>query len=68
MIEISLHDDSHSFSHVETPSTEHNLQTSNNSPIASTIREKQELTTNMVNDFSFIRVTSLEDDLQVTIP
>ena len=64
-IEIPIHDDSYSVSHVETPSTEYNLQTPNNSPIASTIPETQELITNMVNDFSFTEVTSPEDELQV---
>ena len=38
-IEIPIHDDSYFVSLVETPSTEYNLQTSNNSPIASTIPE-----------------------------
>ena len=42
-----------------------NLQTPNNSPVASTIPETQELITNMVNDFSFTEVTSLGDKLQV---
>ena len=64
-IEIPMHDDSYSVSHIETPSTEYNLQTPNNSPIASTIPETQELITNMVNDFSFTEVTSPEDELQV---
>ena len=64
-IEIPIHEDSYSVSHVETPSTEYNLQTPNNSPIASTIPETQELITNMVNDFSFTEVTSPEDELQV---
>ena len=64
-IDIPIHDDSYSVSHVETPSTEYNLQTPNNSPIASTIPETQELITNMVNDFSFTEVTSPEDELQV---
>ena len=54
-IEIPIHDDSYSIS----------LQTPNNSPIASTIPETQELITNMVNDFSFTEVTSPEDELQV---
>ena len=62
-IEILTNDDSYSVSHVETPSTEYNLQTPNNSPIASTIPETQELITNMVNDFSFTEVTSPEDEL-----
>ena len=39
-IEIPIHDDSYSVSHVEIPSTEYNLQTPNNSPIASAIPEK----------------------------
>ena len=52
-IEIPIHDDSYSIS----------LQTPNNSPIASTIPETQELITNMVNDFSFTEVTSPEDEL-----
>ena len=47
------------------PSTEHNLQTPNNSPVTSTIPETQELITNMVNDFSFTEATSLEEELQV---
>ena len=64
-MEIPIHDDSYSISDVETPSTEYNLQTPNNSPIASTIPETQELITNMVNDFSFTEVTSPEDELQV---
>ena len=51
--------------HVETPSTEYNLQTPNNSPIVSTIPETQELITNMVNDFSFTETTSPEEELQV---
>ena len=42
MIEIPIHDDSNSVSHVETTSTEYNLQISNNSPIASTIAETQD--------------------------
>ena len=62
-IDIPIHDDSYSVSHVETPLTEYNLQTPNNSPIASTIPETQELITNMVNDFSFTEVTSPEDEL-----
>ena len=64
-IKIQIHEDSYSVSHVETPSTEYNLQTPNNSPIASTIPETQELVTNMVNDFSFTEVTWPEDELQV---
>ena len=64
-IEIPIHDDSYSVSHVETPSTEYNLQTPNNSPIASTIPETQELITNMVNDVSFTEATSPEEELQV---
>ena len=56
-IEILTNDDSYSVSHVETPSTEYNLQTPNNSPIASTIPETQELMTNMVNDISFTEAT-----------
>ena len=48
-----IHDDSYSVSQVETPSTEYNLKTPNNNPIASTIPEIQELITNMVNYFSF---------------
>ena len=63
-IEIPIHDDSYSVSHVETPSTEYNLQTPNNSPIASTIPETQELITNMVNDVSFTEATSPEEELQ----
>ena len=51
-IEIPIHDDPYSGSHLETPSTEYNLQTAN-SPITSTIPETQELITNMVNYFSF---------------
>ena len=62
-IDIPIHNDSYSVSHVETPLTEYNLQTPNNSPIASTIPETQELITNMVNDFSFTEVTSPEDEL-----
>ena len=61
-IEIRIHDDSYSVSHVETPSAEYNLQTPNSSPIASTIPGTQELITNMVNDFSFTEVTSPEDE------
>ena len=64
-IEIPIHDDSYSVSRVETPSTEYNLQTPNNSPIVSTIPETQELITNMVNDFSFTETTSPEEELQV---
>ena len=56
-IKIQIHEDSYSVSHVETPSTEYNLQTPNNSPIASPMPETQELVTNMVNDFSFTEVT-----------
>ena len=63
--EISIHDDSYSASHVETPSTEYNLQTPIYSPIASMIPETQELITNMVNDFSFTEATSPEEELQV---
>ena len=63
-IEIFLiHDDSYSVSQVETPSTEYNLKTPNNNPIASTIPEIQELITNIVNYFSFTEVTSPEDEL-----
>ena len=51
--------------HVETPSTEYNLQTPNNSLIVSTIPETEELITNMVNDFSFTETTSPEEELQV---
>ena len=64
-IEIPIHDDSYSVSHVDTPSTEYNLQTPNNSPIASTIPETQELITNMVNDISFTEAASPEEELQV---
>ena len=64
-IEIPIHDDTYSVSHVETPSIEYNLQTPNNSPIASTIPEAQELITNMVNDISFTEATSPEEELQV---
>ena len=39
-IEIPIHGDSHSVLHVETPSTEYNLQTPDNSLIVSTIPEK----------------------------
>ena len=43
-IEIPIHDDdSYSASHVETSSTEYNLQTPNNGPIASTIPETKEI-------------------------
>ena len=44
-IEIRIHDDddSYSVSHADTASTEYNLQTPNNSPIAFTIPETQEL-------------------------
>ena len=59
-----IHDDSYSVSQVETPSTEYNLKTPNNNPIASTIPEIQELITNIVNYFSFTEVTSPEDELQ----
>ena len=51
--------------HVETPSTEYNLQSPDNSPIASTIPETQEVKFIMVSDFSFAEVTSPEDELQV---
>ena len=64
-IEIPIHEDSYSVSHVETSSTEYNLQTPNDSPIASTIPETQELITNMVNDFSFTEATSPEEELQI---
>ena len=63
-IEIPIHDESYSVSHVDTPSTEYNLQTPNNSLIASTRPETQELITNMVNHFSFTEVTSPEDQSQ----
>ena len=53
-IEIPIHDDSYSIS----------LQTPNNSPIASTIPETQELISNMVNDVSFTEATSPEEELQ----
>ena len=56
-----LDDDSYSVSHVETPSREYNLQTLNNSPIASTILETQELISNIVNDISFTEATSPEE-------
>ena len=62
---IPIHDDSYSISHVETSSTEYNLQTPNNSPIISPIPETQELITNLANDFSFTEVTSPEDELEV---
>ena len=65
MIEIPIHDDSNSVSHVETTSTEYNLQISNNSTIASTIAETQELIPNIVNYFSFTEVTLPEDKLKV---
>ena len=58
-IEILIHDDSYSVSHVETLST----QTPNNSPIASTTLET--LITNVVNDFLFTEVKWPEDELQV---
>ena len=64
-IEIPMHGDSYSVWHVETPSTEYNLQTANDSPIASTVPETQALITNMVNDFSFTKAASLEEELQV---
>ena len=64
-IEIPLHNNCYSTLHVETPSTEYNLQIPNNSPIISTIPETQKLITNIVNDFSFTEVTSPEDELQV---
>ena len=60
-----MHDDSYSSLHVEIPSIEHNLQTPNNSPIASTIPETQEVITNMVNEISFTEATSQEEELQV---
>ena len=63
-IEVPIYDDSYSVLHFETPSTEYNLQTPNNSPIASTIPETQELITNMVNDVSFTEATSPEEELQ----
>ena len=59
-IEILIYDDSYSVSHVETPSPEYSLQTPNCSPIASTIPETQEIINNMVNDFSFTEVPSLD--------
>ena len=64
-IEIPIHDDSYSVLHAETPSTEYNLQTPNNSTIACTIPEIPELITNIVNDFSFTKVTSPEGELQI---
>ena len=64
-MEIPTNDNSYSVSHVETPSTEYNLQTPNNSPIASMIPETQELMTNMVNDFSFTEATLPAEKLQV---
>ena len=63
--EIPIHDDSYSVSHVETPSTEYNPEALNNSPIACTIPETQELITNMVDDISFTEATSPEEELQV---
>ena len=62
-IKIPIHDDSYSVSHAETPSTVYDLQTPSNSPIVSTIPETQELITNVVNDFSFTKVTSPEESL-----
>ena len=62
-IEIPVHDGSYSVLHVETTSTEYNLQTPNRGPIVSTIPETQELIANMVNDFSFTEATSPEDEL-----
>ena len=41
--ETPIHDDSYSASPVETSSTEYNLQTPNNGPIASTIPETKEI-------------------------
>ena len=51
-IEIPIHDDSYSVSHVETSSTEYNLQTPNNR-----IHDTRNTRTNMVNDFSFTEAT-----------
>ena len=52
--------------HVETPpSTEYNLKTPNNSPIASTIAETQGLMTNMVNDFFITETTSPAEKFSV---
>ena len=64
-IEIPIYDDSYSISHVETPSAEYNLQTPNNSLIASAIPETHKLKTNMINGFSFTKVTLPEDELLV---
>ena len=64
LIEIPINDDSYSVSHVVIPSREYNIQTPNNNPIASTIPETQELITHMVNDFSFTKVTSPEEELE----
>ena len=49
-IEIPIHDESSSVSHLETPSTE---------------PETQEVITNMVNDVSLTEATSPEEELQV---
>ena len=59
-IEIPIHDDSYSVSHVETSSTEYNLQTPNNR-----IHDTRNTRTNMVNDFSFTEATWPEEELQV---
>ena len=56
--EIAIYDESHSVPHVETPSSAYSLQTTNNSPITSTISETQKLINNIVNEFLFIEVRS----------
>ena len=49
-VETLMHDHSHSVSHAETPSPEYSLQTPNNSPLASTKPETQQI----INDLIFI--------------
>ena len=63
-IAIPINEDSYSDSHFETPSTEYNLKTANNSSVAFTMPEIQELITNVVNDLLFSEITSPEDELQ----
>lgn len=59
-IEIPIHCDSHTIPHVQLPSPKYSLQIPNTSPINSTIPEMQQIINNMVNEFSFIEVTSLD--------
>ena len=59
-IKIPIHCDSHTIPPVQLPSPKHSLQIPNTSPINSTIPKMQQIINNMVNEFSFIEVTSLD--------